>query len=245
MSNTETVTFTDNNSGPDAPQVAEEQPRVEGLPEKFNSVEDLVKSYNELEQKLGEPSEEENTQEEQEQQSAEEAVEQVQEFIGVEEFDRYEDEYLSNNGQLSEDSYKELQEKYNFSPDLIDAFIQGQEAIRDKSVSQVTEVVGGQENYNQILEWATDNLSEAEIDSYNDIVKEGNTAKIQMALQGVYSKYASENGVSPNLVQGGGKPRTAGYESKEQMVADMRKPEYKTDPAFREEVERRLANSSF
>lgn len=245
MSNTETVSFTDTNSGPDAPQVAEEQSKIEGLPEKFNSVEDLVQSYNELEQKLGNTVEEENTQETQEEQSAEEAVEQVQEFIGVEQFDKFEDEYLSNNGELSEDSYKELQEKYNFSPDLIDAFIQGQEAIRDKAVSQVTEIVGGAENYNQILAWATDNLSEAEIDSYNDILREGNTAKIQMALQGVYSQYASENGSTPSLVQGGGKPRMAGYESKEQMVSDMRKPEYKTDPAFREEVERRLANSKF
>ena len=32
-----------------------EQSKPEGLPEKFNSVEDLAKSYAELEKKLGEP----------------------------------------------------------------------------------------------------------------------------------------------------------------------------------------------
>lgn len=42
MSNTETVTFTDNNSGPDAPQVAEEQPRVEGLPENSTALKTLL-----------------------------------------------------------------------------------------------------------------------------------------------------------------------------------------------------------
>jgi hypothetical protein len=31
-----------------------------------------------------------------------------------------------------------------------------------------------------------------------------------------------------------------GYESKAQMIADMAKPEYKTDAAFRDKVERKL-----
>ena len=50
----ESVEFQGDASGPDAPAEAHPQgARPEGLPEKFNSVEDMAQSYNELEQKMG------------------------------------------------------------------------------------------------------------------------------------------------------------------------------------------------
>ena len=93
------------------------------------------------------------------------------------------------------------------------------------------------------MEWAQNNVSEEEIDAYNNTVLEGDTGSVRLALQGLYAKYASENGIEPSLVQGGGRARAAGYESRQQMIEDMKRPEYKEDPAFREQVERRLANT--
>ena len=93
------------------------------------------------------------------------------------------------------------------------------------------------------MEWAHANLPEAEIDVYNAVVENGEIPAIKLSLQGLYARYASENGVDPTLVQGGGRARSAGYESRQQMIDDMKRPEYKDDPAFREQVERRLANT--
>lgn len=239
----ETVAFTEEGTGPNAPeQPQEQQERPEGLPEKFNSVEDLAKSYQELQQKLGTPEAEETSQEGAVEQS-EEAVDQVTEAIGSDAFEKYSTEYFQNENKLSEESYKELQEKYNFSPDLVDSFIRGQEAVAQNELNDVHSVVGSAEKYNEVMEWAQENLPEADVDVYNSVVENGDISAIKLSLQGLYARYASENGVDPTLVQGGGRAKSAGYESRQQMIDDMKRPEYKDDPAFREQVERRLANT--
>jgi len=238
MGTTETVTFTDDTSGPDGPQENTQQTgatRPEGLPEKFDSVESLAESYSALEQRMGagEPAEE----------GEETAVEQASEAIGADAFEQYSQEYMENDGQLSETSYEALARDHNFSKELVDSFIQGQEALSNRMLGEVHDTVGGADKYREIMEWATANLSDSEIDSYNNTVENGDASSINLALQGVHAKYASENGFSPSLIQGTGKGRAAGYESRQQMIADMAKPEYKTDPAFRDTVERRLANT--
>ena len=164
-------------------------------------------------------------------------------MIGAETFDKYSEEYFDNEGKLSEESYKELQETHNFSPDLVDSFIRGQEAVAQNDVSEIQDVVGGAEQYGHLMEWSINNLSEAEVDSYNNTIMNGDISSVQMALQGLHSRFAAENGVEPGLIQGTSRGRAAGYESKTQMISDMSKPEYQTDPAFREKVERRLANT--
>ena len=164
-------------------------------------------------------------------------------MIGADTFEKYSTEYFENNGQLSEESYKELQENHNFSPELVDSFIRGQEAVAQNDTNEIQSVVGGAENYKNLMEWSQENLSEAEQDSYNNTVKTGDIPSVKMALQGLYSRFATENGIDPGLVQGTSRGRAAGYESKSQMIADMSKPEYQTDPAFRDTVEKRLANT--
>ena len=239
MGNTETVTFTEDTGGPDAPQENTQQTeatRPEGLPEKFDSVEALAESYSNLEQKMG-------AGEEGEEGDGETVVEQAEEAIGADAFADYSQEYMDNDGQLSEASYEALAKDHNFSKELVDSFIQGQEALSNRMLGEVHDTVGGSDKYQEIMEWATANLSDSEIDSYNKTVEVGDASSINLALRGVHAKYAAENGYSPSLVQGTGKGRAVGYESRQQMIADMAKPEYKTDPAFRDTVERRLANT--
>ena len=215
----ESYTFTEEPTGADAPITEEaQQDRPEGLPEKFNSIEDLAKSYSELESKLGEPSEEIS------EAPTQEVVENV---IGVETFSKYQEEYMENEGALSEESYKELSEKHNFSKDLVDSFIRNFDNL-------------SQFNF-KVLEWASDTLSDSEVDSYNNTVTTGDMSSVKLALAGLYSRYAGENGVEPTLLRGGKASGVGGYESKAQMVKDMANPEYKTDPSFRLMVERKLA----
>ena len=235
----ETFTFTEEPTGADAPQVEEtQQDRPEGLPEKFNSVEDLAKSYSELESKLGEsPSSEETTEEA----SDETSQEQVENIIGIDSFEKYQTEYFENEGQLSEESYKDLSEKHNFSKELVDSFIRGQESLRKESMSEVFNTVGGEANYTKVIEWASENLTDAEVDSYNNTVTGGDMSSIKLALGGLFSRYASENGTEPNLLKGGKAAGVGGYESKQQMIDDMAKPEYENEPACRLMVERKLA----
>jgi len=239
----QSFTFAEAPAGADTPenpqQEGEQQQRPEGLPEKFNSVADMAKSYQELESKLGAPAAEEQP----EAAAAEstEAVEAVENIIGVDAFSKYSTEYVDNAGKLSEESYAEIQEKYNFSKELVDSFIRGQEALTSKDLNEVYSEVGGQEQYDQFIAWASENLPDSDVQSYNDTVNNADMSTIKLALRGLYSSYAKDAGVSPSLLQGTGKASAGGYESKGQMIADMGKPEYKTDSAFRDQVERKLA----
>jgi hypothetical protein len=241
------VAFQGDVAGADAPEDTSqnENPRPEGLPEKFQSVEELAKSYSELEQKLGssEGGEEVDNQADAES-TAEEAEQQVVDAIGVDAFEKYSNEYLEGNGELSAESYEELASKYNFSKELVDSFIQGQEALLSNNLNEIQQLAGGEKGYNEMAEWAASNLDEADLESFNNTIETGDAATVKLAVQGMHARYVNESGAgAPTLVAGGGKPTYGGYASKAEMIADMRKPEYKEDPAFRETVEKRLANT--
>ena len=131
----ESFAFAEAPSGTDAPvEESTQQDRPEGLPEKFNSIEEMAKSYHELESKLGASSSEEEETPATEGEANQEAVENI---IGVDAFEKYSTEYMDNEGKLSEESYKELQEKYNFSPELVESFIKGQEALTSIDLDDV------------------------------------------------------------------------------------------------------------
>ena len=93
------------------------------------------------------------------------------------------------------------------------------------------------------MQWASENLPEAEVEAYNNTVQSADMATIKMTLQGLNARY-SQTAASPSLITGTGKASSGGYESKAQMIADMSKPEYKNDAAFRDMVERKLVNTA-
>lgn len=234
----ESFAFAEAPSGTDAPvEESTQQDRPEGLPEKFNSIEEMAKSYHELESKLGASSSEEEETPATEGEANQEAVENI---IGVDAFEKYSTEYMDNEGKLSEESYKELQEKYNFSPELVESFIKGQEALTSIDLDDVYGSIGGEEQYKGLMEWAGENLPENEVEAYNHTVQNADIGTIKLTLQGLHARYTNAGGSAPSLVTGTGRGSVGGYESKAQMIADMAKPEYKTDAAFRDKVERKL-----
>lgn len=236
----ETFAFAESPSGTDAPpEESPQQDRPEGLPEKFDTIEEMAKSYHELESKLGSSSSEEE--EAAPATEGEANQENVENIIGVDAFDKYSTEYFDNEGKLSDESYKELHDKYNFSPELVESFIKGQEALSSIDLDDVYGSIGGKEQYTGLMEWAGENLPENEVAAYNQTVQNADIGTIKLTLQGLHARYTNAGGTSePSLVTGSGKGSVGGYESKGQMIADMSKPEYKTDEAFRDKVERKL-----
>ena len=152
------------------------QSRPEGLPEKFNSVEDMVKSYSELEKKLGEQSQptkesvdpvsQAETKEEQPKSDLDIATKAV-DSAGLN-MDSLAEEY-AKDGKLADNSYKSL-EKAGIPKEYVDRFIAGQQAIADQQSATVKNMVGGAEAYDSMSEWASSNLSETEKQAYNAAV---------------------------------------------------------------------------
>jgi hypothetical protein len=224
---------------------------VEGLPEKFKSVEDLAKSYSELEKKLGEqaPKQEEidpvsktelkseTPKQENNLEIAENAVEQA----GLD-FNALSQEY-AEKGQLGEESYKALEES-GIPKEYVDQFIAGQKAIGDQQTNTVKSMVGGEESYNEMAQWASQNMTDAEKKAYNQAVNSPDMETVKLAVNSLQAKYQAANGTEPNLVQGKATPvAEQGYDSWAQVTEAMADPRYAKDPAYQAAVKAKIANS--
>jgi hypothetical protein len=224
---------------------------IEGLPEKFKSVEDLAKSYSELEKKLGEqaPKQEEidpvsktelkseTPKQENNLEIAENAVEQA----GLD-FNALSQEY-AEKGQLGEESYKALEES-GIPKEYVDQFIAGQKAIGDQQTNTVKSMVGGEESYNEMAQWASQNMTDAEKKAYNQAVNSPDMETVKLAVNSLQAKYQAANGTEPNLVQGKATPvAEQGYDSWAQVTEAMADPRYAKDPAYQAAVKAKIANS--
>ena len=225
------------------------QSKPEGLPEKFNSVDELVKSYSELEKKLGEQSQ--PTEKSVDPVSKAEVKEQPKSDLDIAtkavdsaglNMESLSEEY-AKEGKLADGSYKSL-EKAGIPKDYVDRFIAGQQAIADQQSSSVKEMVGGTQAYDSMSEWASQNLSETEKTAYNSAVNSKDLESVKLAVVGLKARYAQSTGNEPKLVEGKASASgEQGFQSWAQVTQAMSDPRYAKDPAYQTEVKNKLANS--
>ena len=225
-------------STPETP--TEDSERPEWLPEKFQSAEDLASAYKELESKLGQPKEEEEASESTEEPAPAETDWQNK----IEPFTK---EY-AESGELTQESFDKLAEM-GYPRGLVEAYMAGQEALGRVGTVQEAEVVdgvGGPEAYQQMTEWAKENLSEAELTAYNNTMSSTDADAVNFAVKGLQARFQASNS-EPNLVMGdatGNSGKGRAFRSNAELVEAMGDPRYKTDAAYREDVDKRLASSS-
>jgi hypothetical protein len=202
--------------------------RPDWLPEKFKSAEDLAKAYSELEKKQSSPEETSN----------EQPVQQE-----VEGMDKFYNEY-QEQGSLSEQSYEELNQM-GLDKGLVDNYIAGQEAIANTEVQQVHNVVGGAENYQKLINYASQNLSDAEQNAFNETLETGSIEQVKFAVQGIASR-AGIGAEQPQTMINGDSIETNSdiFESSAQVIDAMNDPRYARDPAYRKLVEEKIARST-
>ena len=234
-------------------QVNETQPaqsKPDGLPEKFNSVEDLVKSYSELEKKLGGQSKEAIDPVSKATQKTEvsksdgklEIAEQAVADAGLD-MSSLQKEY-SEKGELDDKSYEAL-EKVGISKQYVDNYIAGQEAIANQQAVEIKETVGGDEAYQEMVDWASKNMAEGEKQAYNKAVNSGDMDTVKLAVNALKGQFERANGVEPKLVTGKAQPTAEqGFESWAQVTEAMSNPRYAKDIAYQNEVKNKLANSN-
>ena len=156
-------------------------------------------------------------------------------------FDKYYDEF-AKEGKLTETSYGELQ-KLGLDRQVVDAYIDGQTALADQRTNSIMSTVGGKEQYNEMIDWASKNLSSDEIKAFNSTIDTGTLEQAQLAIAGVQAKYSSNN-AEPNLFSGNNADSNVGYRSVGEMLRDINDPRYSTDSAFRQDVENKVKLSN-
>jgi hypothetical protein len=222
-------------------------PREDGkptwLPDKFESPEDLAEAYSQLEQKLS--SGDTPPPEEQEETPKRANVDEVSKALQTQglDFAKYATEY-AQQGELSDDSYNELAQG-GMTAEVVDTWIAGQSAIANQITERAYESVGGQKEYNDLIEWAKTTLPENEIDAFNRAIENPNTDDVLFAIKSLQARKTIEVGETPTLLQGdtGGKGIST-YKSVNQLTKAMNDPRYQNDPAYRDEVTQKLSQSS-
>jgi hypothetical protein len=216
--------------------------RPEWLPEKFKSPEDMAKAYSQLESKLGQGNQEQE--EEEVEVTGEETASDVAELLDDKglDFDVFQQEY-NETGGLSDDAYAALDEA-GFPRSVVDTWIQGQNALASQVTAEMYDIVGGQEDYSNMVSWAADTLPDSEIDAFNATMETQDPNMIRLAIQGLNARYRSE--AEPSLLQGGSGAVSSGgrFESNAELTAAMSDPRYSKDPAYRQQVADKLARSS-
>lgn len=202
------------------------------LPEKFKSPEDLAKAYSELEKRFSTPAEKPK--------AAPQADAGTQAGLNL---DTYAKEY-ADTGALSDESISKLVASGIPEP-IVRNYLEGIGALADRQTQQIYGIAGGEAQYNSMLEWASENLDEGEIDAFNSIMEQGNQSSMQMAVRGLQARYTQTVGQPSKLIQGSTTgPSGGAFRSIAEVTAAMQDPRYAKDPAYRREVENRLKTSN-
>ena len=208
---------------------------------KFRDAEELEKAYVELQTKLGQPKEEQPVVEEQDEPA--EPVEPSDNFADTlweeaqgQSFSKETMERLKgmNPGQLAKMYLDYRSEQPAAGPKIDEA---GAESLR--------QMVGGNQSYENLVNWAQSNYNEQDINRYNSVMNSGDPNAMYFAVQALNSKYTDSNGMEAPLITGRGSPQTVdAFQSQAEVVRAMSDERYDSDPAYRAQIAQKLERSN-
>jgi len=223
-------------------QALEEQ-QQQLLAGKFKDAEDLEQAYIELQRKLG--NRETETTDEEPQQPEED---EVQEEVDVDFLERL---WQESQGEYSQETLDALQ---NMDPtDLAQMYLDfrsqveegGQvETMTEEDVSSLQGIVGGQEQYGQMMAWAQESLSEQEINMYDAVMDRGDPLACYFAVNALAFRFQEAQGYDGQMLTGKAPgAQVQGFRSQAELVRAMSDPRYDNDPAYRADVAAKLEMS--
>ena len=241
----------------DSLQVGEamQEQQEQMLAGKYKDAQELEKAYIELERKLGEKSDGVSEEPSSDEPQAEEKSDTEDKPNDVNDFTFLEDLYEQASSEKGEISKEMLDKLTDMSKqDIIKNFLQFRADAEDKyqpitdlseqEVKGLKDVVGGEANYANMLQWAQTNLSKAEIDMYDAVMARGDVNSAFFAVNSLAQRYQDKVGYEGKMLTGTA-PKGGGdvYRSQAEMVAAMSDPKYDKDPAYRQDVMEKVARS--
>jgi len=208
---------------------------------KYRSAEELERGYLELQKRLG------GNQEEVEQEQPTEEAEQAEEETN-EEPDLYDS--IMESYRTGEWDPELVGKVESMSPvDVANMFLekgntQTVQATSD-DIEQIQASVGGTEEYQSMIQWASENLSEQEVGMYDTVMDRGDPLAMFFAVQALNARYQDAVGYDGELLTGQSPRNTSDvFRSQAELVAAMSDPRYDKDPAYRADVADKLDRSN-
>lgn len=165
------------------------------------------------------------------------------------------DHFMENDGTLTNEMYDQLNEA-GFSDTIIDAYLGGLRAqagqadlveapiLSDSEISEIKNLAGGDQGYEQVTQWASENLSEADVEAFDEVINTGNKAAVRFAVKALVSQFEDAMGRDADLVTGKSTNKGAPYRSMAEVVRDMQDPRYERDEAYRMDIMQKLERSN-
>ena len=219
---------------------------------KYESAEELEEAYINLQRKLGSSDDDDDEVEDtylDEDEYPEEVIE------GVDLITTASEEYFENDGQISEETMERFTEMS--SSELVEAYMAIKdrnpdmdsgggyaEDLSDAEMNQVYNSAGGEAEYNRLTSWAAQNLSETKLNAFNDMIDQGNSTAIQIAVAGLRAEYEAQEGYEGRMLTGKSARTQDGFRSQAEVVQAMSDPRYDRDEAYRQDVYDKLERSN-
>ncbi|MCO5735929.1 capsid assembly protein [Stenotrophomonas maltophilia] len=152
-------------------------------------------------------------------------------------------EELAQADAISDETYALLTETGGVTRAQVDTYVQGQRDANELRTLQIVGAAGGEENYRAMVAWAVaGNYTAEEAESFNSVIFGKDKAAAIAAVATLKNRYDTDMGIDARMVTGESANKlTGGYTTKSEWLADIRKPEYKKDQSFRDEVQRKLS----
>jgi aspartokinase len=115
----------------------------------------------------------------------------------------------------------------------------------EEDVTQIQDSVGGVDEYQNMLQWAGQSLSEQEINLYDAAMDRGDPLTMFFAAQALNSRYQDAVGYDGEMLTGSAPRNTSNaFRSQAELIAAMSDPRYDKDPAYRQDIADKLAVSN-
>ncbi len=141
----------------------------------------------------------------------------------------------------------------NMNPvDVANMFLQNQQTQQQSTpqatasdIEQIQQAVGGSDEYQNMIQWAGQNLSEQEVAMYDAVMDRGDPLAMFFAAQALNARYQDAVGYDGEMLTGTA-PRNTNdsFRSQAELVAAMSDPRYDKDPAYRADVADKLERSN-
>lgn len=179
----------------------------------------------------------------------EESVKEPESSSNDFDYSKYEQEFLST-GDISDESKAELYKV--FPKNLVDNYIENMKQATAYAIAENEKkafaVVGGEDNYKELVSWASKNLDQDEKEAFNELVSGSNEKLALQAIKGLQARMelAKATSKKPNIVMGSDEVITSSgdvFLSRQDYANAIADPKYQTSPQYRAEIDAKLART--
>lgn len=152
------------------------------------------------------------------------------------------------NGELSDADVAAL-EKAGLTAEQLNTLAEAHKQVQLKNNDVLYESVGGKEVYEELKTFALENLSDDEIDVYNEAMRHPNFKIAQLATLGLHAMMQKQKGGSrpQERLSADGDAGQSGdaYMDQQELIKDMNHWKYGKDREYTANVDRKRAKSGF